>query len=191
MEELQASLPGLSLVFVWTVAATVFIIQKLKMLVARSKKRWTQKIPSWLWLVASVAFPLAVIAVMTQGWAQNIVNSVLPDSLKITAGVKDLAPLSFSATLGANGSYAVAKKLGLTGNYKPGGPNDETPKEETVAEPAPTEPPAEPLSAPPVMPEVVEESARLFVEATPPASTPYYVYVEDGAGGRLIPVKPK
>ena len=190
-------MPGLSLVFVWAVAATVFGIQKLKMLVCTHwKGSWTQKIPKWFWLVASIILPLVIVFLMTQRWAQNIVNPLLPDALKITATLSDILPLGLSATIGANGSYAVAKKWGLTGNYQAGGPNDVTPAEETPAlglsAPDVVAPDTSPAPAPVVSPEpsvpTAYPSARVFIEVQHNGGPDHFVLVEDDTGQHVYPM---
>jgi hypothetical protein len=55
-----------------------------------------------------------------------MVNAFLPPSMQLSLSPEAILPTALSATLGANGSYAVAKRLGLAADYTPGGPNDVT-----------------------------------------------------------------
>jgi len=121
-------LPDLSIVLVWIVGATVFLVQKAKAFVCRHfKGAWTQKVPWWVWLVLSIAIPFALVFLVVQPWAQNLINSMLPDALDLDLSPDAAVPTALTAVLGANGAYAVSKRLGLTGDYSPGGPLDVTP----------------------------------------------------------------
>jgi hypothetical protein len=127
MDELGITWPELSAVLLWVVGFTVFLIQKLKQFICcHFKGTWTQKVPWWVWLALSIVVPFALVELIAQQWAQDLVNSMLPDSLQLSINPEAIVPTALSAVLGANGSYAVAKRLGLTGDYTPGGPNDVT-----------------------------------------------------------------
>jgi hypothetical protein len=135
------NLPELSVVIIWLVAATVFLIQKLKMLLCcHFKGAWTQRIPGWIWLVASIVVPLGLILLLAQHQMQDAINAFLPDGWQIHMSADAVVPAALTATIGANGSYAVAKKLGLAADYSPGGPLDVTPKLEVPAPDAPGTP---------------------------------------------------
>lgn len=145
MGDLSAVLPPLAVILTLAIGATLFLIQKVKWLVCTQiKGRWTQRIPRWVWLGASIVLPFTVVIVMVQPWAQSWINTFLPDSLKLAVTPADVAATGVVAVLGSNGAYASAKRLGLTGDYSAGGPNDITP---TLAIPAP--PDIAPAAVPP------------------------------------------
>jgi len=134
-------LPDLSVVLVWIVGATVFLVQKAKSFVCRHfKGRWTQRVPWWAWLGLSIAIPFGLVFLVVQPWAQNIINGMLPDALDLNFPENAAVPTALTAVLGANGAYAVSKRLGLTADYSAGGPLDVTKPEEPVV--APTMPEA-------------------------------------------------
>ena len=192
------SLPELGTVLTWIVGASVFIIQKLKALVCQTfKGGWTQRIPWWAWLVLSLLLPFGLVALVCTEWAQGIVNPMLPDSLKLSMGFDALLPTALTATIGANGSYAVAKKLGLTKDYSAGGPNDVTAQPGTEQATAPAteamQPPAQsPIlgtASEPTRPVVglpvakTEQVAQLVMQVSPKKEAPlYYAIVTQDDG---------
>jgi hypothetical protein len=202
------NLPELSVVIVWLVAATVFLIQKLKMLLCcHFKGSWTQRIPGWVWLVASIVVPLGLILLLAQHEMQDAINAFLPDGWQIHMSTDAVEPPALTATIGANGSYAVARKLGLAADYSPGGPLDVTPAPLGLAPIVPaeapespsavttpeTQPPAlpTPISSPEVSPSSVPESCppvtvqRLFTTDGPTE----FVVVTAGLKRRVAPLK--
>ena len=168
MDTASLGLPELSIVLLWVIAATVFLIQKLKyLLCVHVKGRWTQKIPGWLWLVASVVIPFGLVMLVAQEWAQNLINPMLPEALRLNVTPDAAVATALTATIGANGSYAVAKKWGLAGDYSPGGPNDVTPP----LVPEPGEPAPVTTSLPETAPEVPPGPATLPSAPIPAAPT--------------------
>lgn len=163
------SFPELGTILVWIVGATVFVIQKAKAFVCRHfKGGWTQRVPWWLWLVASIAIPFGLVVLVCQQWAQDLINPMLPESLRLTLTQDAVVPTALTAVLGANGAYAVSKKLGLTADYSAGGPLDVTPKPESPIVPAPGEPATEDSSVSATAPEASPGPATPLGVVVPP-----------------------
>lgn len=168
MDELGSSLPALAVILVLTVSATVFLIQKLKMLVCTQwKGAWTQKIPGWFWLVLSIAVPFGVVVFMIQPWMQAWINGFLPESMRLTVSPQNVMGTGVVAVFGSQGSYALAKKAGLTGDYSPGGPNDVTPKTMSAPEVTPQVAPVVISEMPSVSPETAPSIVGVIPEPTP------------------------
>jgi hypothetical protein len=193
MDELGTglSLVPLAGVLAVIVGLTVLAIQKIKQLVCTHwKGAWTQRIPKWVWIAASVAIPALLIFLVSQSWAQHWINYYLPPAWQISLSPDDMMPTLLTSVVGSNGSYAVAKKYGLTGDYTPGGPNDVTPQ--PLAIEAPVVP--EPVVVPEYVPQhLAQTQATLLQEVmvTPGAKGGHlYVWLDDDTGHRVIPVRP-
>jgi hypothetical protein len=194
MDELGTglSLVPLAGVLAVIVGLTVLSIQKVKQLVCTHwKGAWTQRIPKWVWIVASVAIPAVLIFLVSQSWAQDWINFYLPPDWHIHLSADDMLPTVLSSAVGSNGSYAVAKKYGLVGDYTPGGPNDVTPQPVVLEAPIVPEPVVVP--EPVYVPQhLAPPKATLLQEVmvTPGAKGgPLYVWLDDDTGHRVIPVR--
>jgi len=108
--------PAIPVIFALAVAGTVYGLQKVKML-AYSSKRWTRKIPKWTWLVLSIVLPFGLVIFLAQPWAFGWMNQFLPESMRVDIGPQEMLGIGVGAIFGSGGSYSVAKKLGMTGDY--------------------------------------------------------------------------
>lgn len=210
MDDLGSNLPALTVILVLTVSGTVFMIQKLKMLVCTHwRGAWTQRIPKWLWLVLSLVVPFGLVVFMVQPWMQVWLNGILPETMHLAVSPQDVLGTGVAAVFGSQGSYALAKKLGLIGDYSAGGPNDVTlaaPGPAPSPEEAPVVPepmPAGPLPAPePVTAPAFPETGIFATPANvPKQETPAFAHllaycawepdlvVIDGDPPMVVPVK--
>jgi hypothetical protein len=112
------TLPELAVVLVWIVSATVFSIQKLKAILHK------KPVPSWVWLAASVVVPFGLVVLVCQQWAQDIINPMLPDTMRLDLEPSAALPTALTAVIGSNGAYATAKRLGLVKDYSQNGTNN-------------------------------------------------------------------
>ena len=199
--------PAIPVVLALAVAGTVFILQKLKMLICTHfKGQWTQKIPGWVWLVLSIILPFGLVYLLCQPFSYSWLNQFLPEDMQLSIPPEALFPTALGAIFGSGGSYSVAKKLGLAADYSAGGPLDVTPQpvpeagdESTAPAEENSEAEVQPsLPSPAPAPEAVAPSADLglansetkvtmFLKLTG-VSDATYVMIEDQTGQHVYPV---
>ena len=191
------SLVPLAGVLAVVVGLSVLAIQKVKMLVCcHFKGHWTQsRWLQWVWLAASFAVPLGLVAVVFLPTVQGWINFYLPADWQVHLSAGDLVPSWLSAGLGSNGVYGILKAKGWLGDYSAGGPNDVT----TTPVPAVAEP-STPLSVPgpvedvpPPTPASTDAPVRVrrFLEVWSQGGPNDWVLVEDGQTQRMYPIERK
>jgi len=120
-------LPQLTPLLVIVVFASVWVIQGIKRIVTMYVKgKWTQRIPPWSWWLLSVAVPVGIVYAFSIDWIQALLNASLPGDMSVTLPGYGEFATGVIASMSSNGVYAGLKKLGLTNDYKPGGPNDKS-----------------------------------------------------------------